>query len=62
VFSISARRFEVEDAERGVGERRAEVVEAALDRRPNPKSHGCNFTANARSLSRTGVRRRDVTA
>jgi hypothetical protein len=43
-----------------VGERRTEVVEAALD--PDIKSHGCNFSRDFCSLSRTGVRRGNVAA
>ena len=38
VDPVAARRLEVEHAERDVGERRAEVVEAALDRSPQPRA------------------------
>ena len=51
VGAVAARRLEVEHAERDVGERRAEVVEAALDR----CSHSEHETTNVRSCQ-TSVR------
>ena len=46
--AVAAGGLDVEDAERHVGEGRAEIVEGAL--------HGKKLTTNVRSLSRTSVR------
>ncbi len=50
VGAVAAGRLQVEHAERDVGQRRAEVVEAALHRtRPNRRCHDEHETTNVRS-------------
>ena len=46
---VATRRLQVEHAERDVGQRRAEVVEAALHWRPNRRCHDWHETTNTRS-------------